>query len=140
MSARLWNAEHVGLIEDIDAQASELRTRDDTYEVAAAIASTAAQYCPGGWHFDEDNAAGLAAIAASVRDVFGTWAQRIHTHGHVDGATEAEALDAHRRIEMAVNDWLGSGRLDPAGFVNRWLPVVGRVDIAWLQGEPGTGR
>jgi len=124
----------MGLVEDIDAQATELRKApNDTYEVAVGIALTAAHYCPGGWHFDETTDSAVGAVAALVRDVFGTWAQRIHTHGHVNGSTEAEAMDAHRHIEMAVNDWLGSGRLDPPAFVARWLPVVGPVDATWLQ-------
>lgn len=123
----------MGLVEDITEQAAELRRApDDTYEVAVGIALTAAHYCPGGWHFDETDSA-VGAVAASVRDLFGTWAQRIHTYGHVNGSTETEALDAHRSIEMAVNEWLGSGRLDPRAFVARWLSVVGLVDTTWLR-------
>lgn len=132
----------MGLIQDIDAQAAELlEAPDDTYEVAVGIASTAVHYCPGGWHFDEASNAAVGVVAASLRDVFGTWAQRIHTHGHVNGSTEAEALDAHRSIEMAVHDWIESGRQDPAAFVARWLPVVGLVDTRWLERgrEPEAG-
>ena len=132
----------MGLVADIDAQAADLRgAPDDTYEVAVGIAMTAAHYCPGGWYFDGSTEPGLSAVASSVRDVFGTWAQRIHTHGHVNGSTEAEALDAHRGIEMAVDDWLTSGRLDPGAFVDRWLPVVGPVDTTWLHvgREPDAG-
>jgi len=124
----------MGMTDEIEEQAVELlASPDDTYEVAVRIAGTAANYCPGGWNFDKVVGTELARTAASVRDMFGTWAQRIHTHGHLNGSSKAEALDAHQNIERAVNDWLGSGQLDPAAFVARWLAVVGPVDVAWLE-------
>jgi hypothetical protein len=112
------------LVQYMDEAAAELAADpDETYEVAVGIADSA----------DDCRAeVALGAAAADIRDTFGTWAQLIHTYGHVNGSTLEEAEAAHRDIEAAVSDWARGGRDNPAAFGRRWRRTIKRVDITWL--------
>ncbi|NYG55726.1 hypothetical protein [Nocardioides perillae] len=113
------------LIGHIDMVAAELRTDPtETYEVGVGVASAA-------WWFVGD--ANVGEAARLISDVFGTWAEVIHTHGHSGGSTEAEVLQAHDQIEAAVADWSASGREDPVAFGRRWRATLDRVYAPWLE-------
>ena len=72
--------------------------------------------------------------AALIRDIFGTYAQRIHDYDGRDGLAEAER--SNREITEALADWEAGDRTDVSGLANRWLGRVGEVDTTWLD-KPG---
>ena len=72
--------------------------------------------------------------AALFRDIFGTYAQRIHSYNGRDGLADAE--QANHEITEALADWEAGDRTDVSGFANRWFGRVGEVDTTWLD-EPG---
>ena len=112
------------LIERLDRAAADLANDlDQTYEIGLSMAASAQM-------FVTDPTAGEAA--ALIRDVFGTWTEVIHTHGHTDGSTEEEALRAHDQIEVAVKDWTSGGRIDPLAFGRRWGATLNRGHASWL--------
>ncbi len=100
---------------------------DDTYELAVAIACTADRYAAG--------TSVEAEAAATIRDVFATWVQRIHSYGGPTGFL-AEAESAHLDISAAAQDWIESGRDDVPAFAARWRTRVGAIDTTWMKQEP----
>lgn len=115
------------LIERIDEEAAELLADpDQTYEVSLGVAD--------GAHFYVDNAT-IDDAASLIRDAFGTWAQIIHSHGHVGGSTSDEAVHAHAQIAAAIADWVSGGRDDPLAFGLRWRSTLNRVDARWLEAD-----
>lgn len=113
------------LVGHIDRAAAELAADPDlSYEAGVDVASSAH------W-FADDPVVGEAA--ASIRDVFGSWVEVIHTHGHLDGPTEAEALQAHEQIESALEQWRSGGRQNPLTFGRRCRSTLARVHAPWLE-------
>jgi len=115
------------LVERIDEEAAELLVDPGrTYEVSLGVAGGAQVYVGD---------ATLGEGASLIRDVFGTWAQIIHTRGHVGGSTIDEAAHAHAQIAAAIADWVSGGRDDPLAFGRRWRSTLDRVDARWLEAE-----
>lgn len=115
----------MGLVEDID---EEIEDEPETYELAIGIACTAERY----QHDPE-----LGETARMIRDVFGTYAERIHGYGNQKGVPRELAIAAHDGIATARDDWLRGGRTDVPAFAARWLAAVGEIDTSWMQ-EPST--
>ena len=117
----------MNLADGLDEAALNLRRQGDPYEVAVMLASQAARLA------EDSNSGGSAAL---IRDIFGTYAQRIHSFDGRDGLPEAE--QANREITEALADWEAGDRTDVAGFASRWINRVGGVDTTWLAevGQP----
>jgi hypothetical protein len=97
------------------------------YEVAVAIACAADRYATG--------SSPGAEAAATIRDVFATWAQRMHSCGSPTGDL-AQAEAAHRDITVAARYWIESGRDDVSAFAARSRTHVGAIDTKWMNQEP----
>lgn len=115
----------ITLAERIDEDVADLAVdADQTYEVAVGVASSA--------HYYVDDA-NVGEAARLIRDTFGTWAQVIHMHGHPDGSTREDAVQAHSQIASAVADWTSGGREDPLAFGLRWRATIATADTSWLE-------
>jgi hypothetical protein len=119
----------MALVDDLDRWAAELRDSPDmTYEIAIYVATGAERYTT--------ITTAEAAAAAQLRDVFGTWVERIHSG--TSGIGEAEA--AHRDVSNALREWSVSTDRDLPRFAARWRSEVGTVDTTWMNqvGRPLT--
>jgi hypothetical protein len=103
---------------------------DQTYEVAISVAQAADRYTEG--------SSPESVAAATIRDVFATWVERMHAGADsVYGESHDSAFAAHDQISAAISDWRSGGREDLSAFARRWAARVSPIDTTWLQ-EPAT--
>jgi hypothetical protein len=116
----------MGLIEDLDEEARRLALHpDETYEAAIGLTHSARRHAHG--------SSERARAAASLRDTFGTYVERMQS---AEVSTELSAA-AHDGIALAAAEWLASGRDDIVGFSARWQTKVGEAQHSWLdEGVP----
>ena len=108
-------------VDDLDRWAAELRDAPDmTYEIAVYVATRADGYTAA--------TPSEAAAVEQLRDVFGTWVERIHSSTSAVGEAEASPRD----ITAALREWSASRDRDLARYAARWGAEVGRVDTSWM--------
>jgi hypothetical protein len=107
-------------VHDLDRWAKELSDSPDmTYGIAICVAGGADSYTA--------STVGEAAAVAQLRDVFGTWVERIHS----GTSSLEEAAAAHGDITQALQEWSAGRDRDLTQFATRWSGEVGTVDTTW---------